>query len=40
MGRDISKLAIHNGKAPWEAEYGPDYGYIEETQERVELLAA
>ena len=37
--RDKSKLAIHQGKESWEAEYGPDYEYTSVTQDRIERMA-
>lgn len=37
--RDKSKLAIHNSKEEWVAEYGPDYDYITATQDRMERVA-
>jgi len=37
--RDKSKLAIHQGKETWAAEYGPDYEYISATQDKIERMA-
>ena len=36
--RDKSKLAIHQGKASWEARYGPDTDYIKPTRVAVEVM--
>lgn len=36
--RDKSKLAIHQGKESWVAEYGPDYDYIAVTQDKMETM--
>lgn len=32
---DHSKLALHQAPSRWRREYGPDHGWIEETQQRV-----
>jgi len=36
--RDKSKIAYHQGQETWEAAYGPDFGYLEDTNSMIDML--